>query len=60
MWCPAAAAEWVKDGGRGLIERSNWSSCVISTSVTPASGSVCFPEDFREAGNLGRAPAVDV
>lgn len=39
-------ADQMKDGGRGLIEGSNWSSCVISTSLTLASGP-CGPGGFQ-------------
>lgn len=52
-------ADQMKDGGRGLIEGSNWSSYVISTSVTLASGP-SLPGGSQSGWGVGTSQALGV
>ena len=54
-------ADQMKDGGRGLIEGSNWSSCVISTPVTWAGRPPrVSPVDLRVDEGVATSRAVGV
>lgn len=52
-------ADQMRDGGRALIVGSNWSSCVISTSLTPAGGP-SLPGGFQSAWGVETSRAVGV